>query len=95
MSIVEIIKSIKEWHSTKVQHDLEEKLNALEDGVARQHYLSSGDYLIKDNNRIGDMLLITFILRTLKLFMFILSFSFFSAMLFRIVLTLENDLWKG
>jgi len=46
---------------------------------------------LKDNNLIGPLLVLTFMLRTLKLFSYILTFSFISAILFRFVLTVEYD----
>jgi hypothetical protein len=45
-----------------------------------------------DYTKIFELLLISYFLKTMKLFFFILSFSFFSAMVFRIFLGLEHDL---
>lgn len=48
-----------------------------------------------DYNNIGGLLYFGFILKTLKLMFAIGSLSFFLAMFFRIILTIEHDLNEG
>ena len=47
-----------------------------------------------DYIKISELLIISYLLRTGILFFIILSFSFFSAMIFRIFLGIEHDLYK-
>ena len=49
----------------------------------------------EDHNMITHLLIFGFFLKIFKLFFFISSLAFFLAMTFRMVLTIENDLFKG
>lgn len=46
-----------------------------------------------DHNKIELILIMHFMLKTIKLFIIIFSFSFFSALLFKVLLEIEIDLW--
>lgn len=59
-----------------------------EDDMSQTHNMY--DYV-----KIFELLLISYFLKTMKLFFFILSFSFFSAMVFRIFLGIEHDFFNG
>ena len=50
------------------------------------------EYQLTDHNQIEEILYFSFFLKTLTLFFFIFSFSYFFAMFFRIILELEKDL---
>jgi len=56
---------------------------------------SLGDDVLEDHNNIETVLIISFTLKTLKLFVIIITFSFFFAMLFKVILEIEHDLYAG
>ena len=55
--------------------------------------LHDEDIKNQDFNKITEFLYISFILKTLRLFTIIASISYFAAMLFKIILELEEDIF--
>ena len=56
---------------------------------------SVGTDVVIDHNYIENVLIVSFSLKTLKLFVIIITFSFFFAMMFKMVLEIERDLFDG
>jgi len=68
-------------------------ISYIEGKIARD--ASIGEARLIDYNFIEGMLMISFTLKTIKLFIIIITFSFYFAMLFKILLEIEHDLYAG
>jgi len=93
MNISKTVNWIKEQIKNHILKKIQNNIRQMKPEDRATDNGMGGLNLKEDNNLIGLLLVITTLLRTLKLFFFILSFSYLSAVVFRIILTIEVDLW--
>ena len=95
MSINDLMK-----HAKKSVDDLMQfKIKIDNDALSLEQRLESDELLTSNPNydyiKIFPLMIVSYTLKTMKLFFFILSFSFFSAMFFRMFLEIEHDLYQN